>query len=89
MSVDVTNPSSSSFLYFCGQNQCIAILFVFNFMSVDVTKLSAHASYFYICGSNQDIGGLFVYISVYPGNTNGGSITVPLTSCLTGLESAV
>jgi len=24
-----------------------------------------------------------------PGNTNGGSITVPLTSCLTGLESAV
>ncbi len=25
----------------------------------------------------------------YPGNTKGGSITVPLTSCLTGLESAV
>jgi hypothetical protein len=24
-----------------------------------------------------------------PGNTRGGSITVPLTSCLTGLESAV
>ena len=24
-----------------------------------------------------------------PGNTEGGSITVPLTSCLTGLESAV
>jgi len=24
-----------------------------------------------------------------PGNTKGGSITVPLTSCLTGLESAV
>jgi hypothetical protein len=23
------------------------------------------------------------------GNTKGGSITVPLTSCLTGLESAV
>jgi hypothetical protein len=23
-----------------------------------------------------------------PGNTKGGSITVPLTSCLTGLESA-
>ncbi len=23
------------------------------------------------------------------GNTNGGSITVPMTSCLTGLESAV
>ena len=26
---------------------------------------------------------------VKPGNTKGGSITVPLTSCLTGLESAV
>jgi hypothetical protein len=24
-----------------------------------------------------------------PGNTKGGSITIPLTSCLTGLESAV
>jgi len=24
-----------------------------------------------------------------PGNTKGGSITVPVTSCLTGLESAV
>ncbi len=27
--------------------------------------------------------------SSYPGNTKGGSITVPLTSCLTGLESAL
>ncbi len=26
---------------------------------------------------------------VSSGNTKGGSITVPLTSCLTGLESAV
>jgi hypothetical protein len=26
---------------------------------------------------------------LYPGNTKGGSITVQLTSCLTGLESAV
>jgi len=26
---------------------------------------------------------------VEPGNTKGGSITVPLTSCSTGLESAV
>jgi hypothetical protein len=25
----------------------------------------------------------------YLGNTKGGTITVPLTSCLTGLESAV
>ncbi len=24
----------------------------------------------------------------HPGNTKGGSITIPLTSCLTGLESA-
>jgi hypothetical protein len=24
---------------------------------------------------------------IQPGNTEGGSITVPLTSCLTGLES--
>ncbi len=27
--------------------------------------------------------------SFQPGNTKGGSITVPLISCLTGLESAV
>jgi hypothetical protein len=27
--------------------------------------------------------------NAWPGNTKGGSITVPLTSCLTGLESAV
>ncbi len=27
-------------------------------------------------------------ILLWPGNTKGGSITVPLTSCLTGLESA-
>jgi hypothetical protein len=26
---------------------------------------------------------------IEPGNTKGGSITVPLTSCLTGLESAI
>jgi hypothetical protein len=28
-------------------------------------------------------------LKVYPENTKGGSITVLLTSCLTGLESAV
>jgi hypothetical protein len=28
-------------------------------------------------------------LKVKSGNTKGGSITVPLTSCLTGLESAV
>ncbi len=27
--------------------------------------------------------------SLLPGNTKGGSITVPMTSCLTSLESAV
>jgi hypothetical protein len=26
---------------------------------------------------------------LYPGNTKGGSITVPLTSCLTGLDLSV
>jgi len=30
-----------------------------------------------------------IYYWAGPGNTKGGSITVPLTSCLTGLESAV
>ncbi len=30
-----------------------------------------------------------VPLRVEPGNTKGGSISVPLTSCLTGLESAV
>jgi hypothetical protein len=29
------------------------------------------------------------FYNVYSGNTKGGSITVLLTSCLTGLESAV
>jgi hypothetical protein len=28
-------------------------------------------------------------LNVSPGNTKGGSITIPLTSCLTGLESVV
>ncbi len=26
-------------------------------------------------------------LTIWPGNTKGGSITVPLTSCLTGLDS--
>jgi len=30
-----------------------------------------------------------VVVIVYAGNTKGGSITVPLTSCLNGLVSAV
>jgi len=30
-----------------------------------------------------------VSVKAWAGNTKGGSITVPLTSCLTGLESAV
>jgi hypothetical protein len=30
-----------------------------------------------------------INFKLWPGNTNGGRITVPLTSCLTGLESAV
>ncbi len=36
-------------------------------------------------------GGQYVAASLksYAGNTKGGSIIVPLTSCLTGLESAV
>jgi hypothetical protein len=29
------------------------------------------------------------FLLLHSGNTKGGSITVPLTSCLTGLESAV
>ncbi len=32
---------------------------------------------------------LLNFLIVKAGNTKGGSITVPLTSCLTGLESAV
>ncbi len=30
-----------------------------------------------------------IFLSAYPGNTKGGSVTVPLSSCLTTLESAV
>ncbi len=33
-----------------------------------------------------DILGFGHYVSVKAGNTKGGSITVPLTSCLTGLD---
>jgi hypothetical protein len=32
---------------------------------------------------------MWLIMIVQPGNTKGGSSTVPLTSCLTGLESAV
>ncbi len=35
------------------------------------------------------IENLYEICSKYPGNTKGGSIIVPLTSCLTGLKSAV
>ncbi len=31
----------------------------------------------------------FIDLKIEPGNTKGESITAPLTSCLTGLESAV
>ncbi len=37
----------------------------------------------------QKTTGILEYIYIYTGNTKGGSITVQLTSCLTGLESAV
>ncbi len=32
---------------------------------------------------------LLAVVGVKPGNTKGGSITVPLTSCLTGLDQSV
>jgi hypothetical protein len=32
---------------------------------------------------------IHLHMNINAGNTKGGSITVPLTSCLTGLESAV
>ncbi len=38
---------------------------------------------------NEEVNGTEPPIVVSAGNTKGGSITVPLTSCLTGLESAV
>jgi len=44
---------------------------------------------FSICLSLHLFATPSVRLSVCPGNTKGGSITVPLTSCLTGLESAV
>jgi hypothetical protein len=34
-------------------------------------------------------GTIYKIPSLQAGNTIGGSITVPITSCLTGLESAV
>jgi hypothetical protein len=39
-----------------------------------------------VCLSFVPKPGVYLYKSVYPGNTKGGSITVPLTSCLTGLD---
>jgi hypothetical protein len=43
-----------------------------------------NAAYIFFFFSNS-----FSFSILQPGNTKGGSITVPLTSCLTGLESAV
>jgi hypothetical protein len=34
----------------------------------------------------NSLSGVGSYISILPGNTKGGSITVLLTSCLTGLD---
>jgi len=38
---------------------------------------------------NSEFGGFPDCLSLWSGNTKGGSITVRLTSCLTGLESTV
>jgi hypothetical protein len=37
----------------------------------------------------QFLGAIFILGNDTPGNTKGGSITVPLTSCLTGLDWSV
>ena len=34
----------------------------------------------FMCSFQRDL------LQIYPGNTKGGSINVPLTSCLTGLD---
>ncbi len=39
--------------------------------------------------ANTKFGEVKILTNLPPGNTKGGSITVLLTSCLTGLESAV
>ncbi len=38
------------------------------------------------CRRDVELAFLIIYFIDEPGNTKGGSITVPLTSCLTGLE---
>ncbi len=54
---------------------------------INVCKLLAIP--YYLQTLDQDIDVFLKDQFVKPGNTKGGSITVPLTPCLTGLESAV
>ncbi len=53
---------------------------------VSLVLISASLQMFYlsICSFDQ-----YCYLIPATGNTKGGNITVPLTSCLTGLESTV
>jgi hypothetical protein len=39
------------------------------------------------CGTLEELKGVHETLMPKAGNTKGGSITLPLTSCLTGLES--
>ncbi len=48
-----------------------------------------HAVTFGMSVSFIDLFKITFHRLVYTGNAKGGSISVPLTSCLTGLESAV
>ncbi len=43
----------------------------------------------FILGSRVECSTTVLPLNTQPGNAKGGSITVPVTSCLNGLESAV
>jgi hypothetical protein len=52
----------------------------------DAESHDAECHYAECCSAKNQL--LACYGMLIPGSTKGGSITVPLTSCLTGLESA-
>jgi hypothetical protein len=60
---------------------------------VPMNKTGLNLQFFYKDKFTSDgsawVEHLPLHLKVKAGNTKGGSITVPLTSCLTGLESAV
>jgi hypothetical protein len=87
----------SSFPYIC-LSVCLSFcMSAYLYVCLSVCLPICMSAYLYVCLSVCLPICMFAYHPIYlsvnqlvsPGNTKGGSITAPLTSCLTGLESAV